>query len=720
MSFYKRSEPLGNDENCDFDEIFEREIDGVPALDFGEFSAEVLDLTRKVFAQKGWLQKFLKMENRPQQTRMANAVAETFSSGNSLLFEAGTGVGKSLAYLVPGLIFSKLSRKKFVVSTNTILLQEQILKKDLELCRKLFGSVPALKKIADFKVVSMLGKANYLCGTRLAEALRNHDGIFDGSDGSAAAQELKMIKNWWAEENCAGTREHLPKRVSEDVWESVNADSKTCSRKNCSPKNCAYQRARAALENADLVVVNHNLLFALVGAGAAPAAETSGILYPNDFVVLDEAHRVPEIATEYFGARTSSYAIQRLLSRIASATKKNGVLSKNRGELEAALSFAKEKVEEFFTNIRFEFFKEEKAMTRRFRERNWAENLCEIPLGNVEKRLKSIAEVEERVPAKDEINDFAEKIQAHRLAIRECLELKNAPEYVYWAELSAGTRRTISLSGAPIDVAELLAEALFEKGTSAVFSSATLSDSNGEMARFKTCCVADLAGIFVKTGREESPVDYAKNMEIFVAEDCPAPENDAENVAYNAEIAANFVNALPSGGTLILSTSFDFCSKIAAELLKIFGNEREIFVQESGVSRHEITRKFIESGNGILIGNQSFWTGIDVPGSALSQVILTRLPFANPAIPLVEAKIELLRERGKIPFFEMTLPDAEMLFRQGIGRLIRKSNDRGRLILTDSRLVKKPYGKHFLSALPHQKYVRFSKDVLKFLLKNFE
>ena len=171
----------------------------------------------------------------------------------------------------------------------------------------------------------MLGKHNYLCGTRLAQALRRREGIFDGSDGSESARELRLIRDWAARPGCTGLREHLPQRVSDEVWESVNADSSACSRRHCFPDTCFYQRARAAIGEADIVVVNHHLLFSLVGAGAAPQGDETGILYPNDFAVIDEAHNVPDVATSYFGTEISSAGVQRLLARVASAFKKGGV-----------------------------------------------------------------------------------------------------------------------------------------------------------------------------------------------------------------------------------------------------------------------------------------------------------------------------------------------------------------------------------------------------------
>ncbi len=670
------------------------------------------ELTAHIFeGNDAWLKRHLRMEARPQQTKMAQAVAQAFAETHALLFEAGTGVGKSLAYLLPGLIFAILSGKKFVVSTHTIPLQEQILKKDLALCRKLFESVPALARFKDFKVVLMLGKQNYLCGTRLAQALRRHEGLFEGGDGSGTAQQLAMIRDWWAQPGCTGLREHLPQRVDDDVWEMVNADSSSCSRRYCSGEICAYRRSRDAIAEAQLVVVNHHLLFSLIGAGFSPQNDASGILYPNDFAVIDEAHRVPEVATEYFGVEVNSAGLLRLLKRISSAYKKGGVLADFRNSEGLALvSNATAAVEDFFTEIRFCFLEKEK--TFRFRERNWAQNACELPLGKLEIALKQTAQSETREFAKGEIRDFAKRVEAARLAIGECLELRNAPQNVYWAALGNGKKRPVTLCGKPVDVAPQLAETLFLRKTALVLSSATLSDGSS-MARFRKRCGADLvpAGT-VRSMRENSPFDYRANMEIFLAKNLPEPDkrNSALDAAPYAEICEHCIRQMPAGGTLILCTSFENCNGIAQKLRERFGASRKIFVHGEEHSRRELTKRFIDSGNGVLLGTASFWTGIDIPGHALSQVILARLPFANPRDPLIEAREEWIRENGGNPFHTMSVPDAVIQFRQGLGRLIRKSTDRGRLVVLDSRILNKTYGKRFLAALPHDRFSIFTRE----------
>ncbi|HEX2100954.1 MAG TPA: ATP-dependent DNA helicase, partial [Candidatus Synoicihabitans sp.] len=261
----------------------------------------------RLFAENGVLAETLQLEHRPQQEAMARAVAAAFASDTSLFFEAGTGVGKSLAYLLPGIAHAMDLSRQLIVSTHTIALQEQLDRNDLPLCRRIFAADPELARYRGFKSTVLVGKANYLCTTRLAAALQDKNELIPNAEHS----ELRRIAAW-AENSQEGLRHELNPPPTPDVWELVSADSSSCSRKYCDCERCFYQRARARLRAAHVIIVNHSLLFTHIAAGgAAEKGGARGVLFPDDFVVLDEAHTVPEVATEHCGLRLSSYGTER-------------------------------------------------------------------------------------------------------------------------------------------------------------------------------------------------------------------------------------------------------------------------------------------------------------------------------------------------------------------------------------------------------------------------
>ena len=289
------------------------------------------DLTKEIFRTGGWLETALKLDHRPPQAQMAQAAAAAMVDDSALLFEAGTGVGKSLAYLVPGIIHAVDQSRQLIVSTHTISLQEQLEQSDLPKCRRLFQSTPALEKYATFRSTALVGKSNYLCTTRLAHALADRTTLFADAD----YDELQRIATW-SDSTTTGLRHELRPPPRAEVWEAVNADSSGCSRKHCDGEKCFYQRAKSRLRAAHVVIVNHALLFALINAGGARAEgathDARGVLFADDFVVLDEAHTVPDVATEHFGLSLSSYGVERALKQLYNPRTRRGVLRKLGGE----------------------------------------------------------------------------------------------------------------------------------------------------------------------------------------------------------------------------------------------------------------------------------------------------------------------------------------------------------------------------------------------------
>jgi ATP-dependent DNA helicase DinG len=669
-----------------------------------EAASAALTLTPAVFAPGGWLHDVLHLQHRPQQAALANAIARTLTGAQSLLCEAGTGVGKSLAYLIPGLIHAIDTARQFVVSTHTIHLQDQIKNNDLTKCRTLFESVPALQRYAKFKTALLVGKANYLCSTRLAKAIQNHAELIDSTQQS----ELRRVREW-ALTTDNGLREELGGAISPEVWEWVNADSSLCNSRNCNPEICPYQRARKRIADANIIIVNHALLLSLVAAGAAPKKDARGILFADDFAVLDEAHRIPDVATDHFGIGVSVIAVEKPLKMLWNPKRNRGLLA-NYGKREDVNLIAEALLQSefFFNEVRSRFL--ERVAIWRQRKPDWIEPRLNEPLSKLAVRLGELAKLETDRNRRDELDDFRRRIAALNSALNEVITLGDAPNSVYWVERSGVRGKNISLNSAPLDVSAALREHLFERKTSAILTSATLSDGSG-MERFK----AQTGAQDIPEHIEASPFDYRRNMEIYIAADAPAPDRNksgAHDTDWLAAVAGHCIDAVPAGGTLLLCTSHGDVRKLHEVLEEKFSGRRRILAQLAGTSRAALVQDFREDGTAVLIGTDSFWTGVDVPGPALSQVILVRLPFENPSNPVVEARTEWLQQQGKSPFAELSLPVALIKFRQGIGRLIRKMDDRGRLVILDSRVLTKTYGRHFVAALPHSNFRRFRSDNL--------
>lgn len=660
-------------------------------------ASECVEHVGRVFAAGGWLQRELGLEHRPQQEAMALAVAEAMLGDESLLFEAGTGVGKSLAYLIPGIIRAQESERPCVVSTHTISLQEQIQTQDLSRCRHLFETVRELHPFAGFKSAVLVGKANYLCRQRLSHALQNRTDLLGGPE----QDELLRIAAW-AEKTEFGLGHELQPPPHPEVWEWVNADSSSCGRRKCSPENCPYQAARARIRCAQVVIVNHSLLFALINAGGLhPGAR--GVLLPDDFLILDEAHTMADVATEHFGLHVSSYSVDRLLKTLFNPRRRTGLLKKfgEDRDRQRVLDAAEASLE-FFDFVR-ERLVAHQPITR-VREPGFCEPTILQPLRLVVDSLDRIGGRLEDGWTKDDLADHKSRVASCHDRIRAFLDLADEAQ-VHWVERGGRKGQIVMLRTAPVNVAPQLREAVFSRGTSVVLTSATLAVA-GRIEPFQH-----------RTGSEDvaarivaSPFDFDENMRVFVAADMPHPSRENARLALEELVDwIRFCALRVKGGSLVLFTSHGDLRWVADELESDFQRaQRPLFVQGREFSRSELTARFCAAGNGVLIGTDSFWTGVDIPGPALSQVIITRLPFDVPTHPIAEARAEWVREHGGNPFVELNLPEALVKFRQGMGRLIRRHDDCGAVTVLDSRILHKSYGREFLACLPTARFKRLT------------
>jgi ATP-dependent DNA helicase DinG len=660
-------------------------------------------LAAKIFAEGGMLQAGLRLEHRPQQEQMARAVAAAMQSDETLLFEAGTGVGKSLAYLVPGIIHAVDQTRQLIVSTHTISLQEQLETSDLPKCRRLFKSDPELARYASFKSAVLVGKSNYLCTTRLGHALADRATLLSDAD----FDELQRIARW-AETSSSGLRHELKPPPRPEVWDTVNADSSSCSRKHCDCEKCFYQRARARIRAANVIIVNHALLFALINAGGAQVnganVDARGVLYPDDFVVLDEAHTVPDVATEHFGLSLSSYGVDRALKYLFNPRTQRGLFRKLGGPEAQQLVVDALDASRLF----FDFISDTLLVPRsvvRVREAGVAEPTLDGPLGALHRILAKLGDKLEDGRERDEFLEQKQRIKAVQVAINDWLTIADAG-HVYWAERTGRKQTIVSLRSAPIDIAPALRRHLFGCGTSVVCTSATLA-MGGQIEPFAERMGAETA----RTVIAKSPFDYERNMRVFVASDVPLPSPHEAKLAL--DVLADHIDYCVEnvrGGSLVLFTSYTDMRAIATKLEPKFAAAgRPFLIQGAELSRTELAQQMRMRGNAVLFGTDSFWTGVDVPGDALAQVIITRLPFDPPTHPITEARCDHIRDRGGNPFNELTLPDALIKFRQGIGRLIRTAEDRGLVTILDSRVLAKTYGRLFIECLPHPQFTTFTR-----------
>lgn len=687
--------------------------DASAPADTGPKPTRLRELAREIFSESGQLCSALKLEHRPEQAQMARAAAAAMINDEPLLFEAGTGVGKSLAYLLPGIIHAVDQTRQLIVSTHTISLQEQIEQKDLPICRRVFKASPALARYADFRSAVLVGKSNYLCPTRLSHALADRTTLFADAD----YEELQRIARW-AETSTTGLRHDLKPPPRPEVWDAVNADSSSCSRKHCNAEQCHYQRARVRLRSAQVIIVNHALLFALINSGGAKShgatTETRGVLFPDDFLVLDEAHTVPEVATNNFGLSLSSYGVDRALKYLFNPRTTRGLFRKQGGPAAQQLVIDALDASKLF----FDFLANKVLSPRaivRIRDTGVAEPMLDGPLGALHRLMGKLADKMEGGREHDEMLEQQQRIKGLQANLTEWLTLGDKG-HVYWAERSGRKQSIVSLCSAPIDVAPELRKHLFGCRTSVVCTSATLA-MGGSIDPIAARIGADGAqAIAVK-----SPFDFEHNMRVYVASDVPLPSPKEARLALDSLIDyIRFCTAQVTGGTLVLFTSYTDMRAVAMELEPGWRKEQRPFLmQGADLSRTELAHQMRSLGNAVLFGTDSFWTGVDVPGTALSQVIITRLPFDPPTHPITEAKCEYIRDNGGNPFNELTLPDALIKFRQGIGRLIRSKADRGLITILDSRVLAKTYGREFLASLPTNAYARLDQNNRQSIFRPF-
>lgn len=672
-----------------------------------------------------------RFEARDEQIRMAEAIERAMAARSHLVVEAGTGVGKSYAYLTPAIQRALAHDERVVIATHTISLQEQLMEKDIPLLRGTLqeSGAEGWGPGKELRAVLVKGRGNYLSVRRLKMASERQDRLFPDA---AAKRSLHVIEQW-AYETEDGTLSTLPALERPGVWDRVQSDSANCMGRRCPTyEKCFYQAARREMDAANLLICNHALFF----SDLALRAEGVGFLPEYQHVVLDEAHNVEDVASEHFGLNLTEGRVIHLLNTLYHRRTGKGYLpqlalaAQDASAIDRCVHLvlqAEIACRAFFEGL-LTLVQSGRLKNGRIRTPEIIDNPLTPAMHDLALRMKQARELIKNEADRFEINAYIER--AERIAL-ECRALvsQSQPGCAYWVDASGGDGdesdfaaiRKVGLACSPIDVAPILKDRLFGSGCSVTLTSATLSTRTVETGVPYEHMEAAFAHTLTRLGCEGadllqlgSPFDYAKQVELVIDRTAPVPKvwtqsrgRTGERTRASDEYLQGLSDRITAhiretkGGAFVLFTSFNTLFGVADRIVPTLTDDGfPVLVQGRDGSRSDILRRFRQDERSVLLGAASFWQGVDVQGRGLRNVIITRLPFDPPDRPLIEARMERITARGGDPFREDSLPRAVIRFKQGFGRLIRSRSDKGRVVVLDSRIVTSPYGRLFVAALP--------------------
>lgn len=698
--------------------------------DIDRIFLEEIDI-ENYFAKDGILAKEIKgFEYREEQEEMAQYIQDAINEDRKIIVEAGTGTGKTLAYLIPSIKWAVTNKKKVIIATNTINLQEQLLLKDIPLAKSIIKD--------EFSYVLVKGRNNYVC-KRLFNELVLGKSIDIETFSMEAREQIEYILKW-GNKTKTGDKAELTFEVYPDVWELVQSTTELCLGKKCPyRKECFYMKTRMEKMEADILISNHHVFFADLNVRAETDFDSEYLILPRyDMVIFDEAHNVESVARSYFSVEVSKISFTRLLNRIYQKKnkrkKEKSALIRvedtiDEKDLEDGqqyiylLNTLKEEIsilqnigDEYFDEIRKIYETNTEAPIKKslnnfeMTKSRFLENLREkkdifqSKLADFLNLMMSFNNViDEEKDKNPEVINFNNHLKMFKAYI-DSFKFINSFEddnYIYWLDINS-KRTNVILTATPLNIAQKLSTVLFDNLDRLVFASATIV-VNGNFDYFKKSLGLDEEDCIEAIIK--SPFDYDEQMSVYI----PSDIQDSENINAFVSDASKFIlNILlkTNGKAFILFTSYTMLNQIYYSISKKLKDKGfEVFLH-GDKPRSQIIKEFKEAENPILFGTTSFWEGVDVQGENLSNVIITKLPFLVPTDPVVSAISKKIEEDGGNSFMDFQLPEAIIKFKQGVGRLIRKKTDSGNIFILDNRILKKRYGSLFINALPSQKNIK--------------
>lgn len=653
-------------------------------------------------------------EERPVQIKLLKKIAEAFNKNSIGVFEAGTGVGKSYAYLIPSILWSLKNNERVVISTGTINLQQQLCEKDLPAAQKIIGS--------DIKFVLMKGRQNFVCRRRFEEASAQRELFGDDTEIFDRLSE-------WILKTSTGSRTDINFLPPESLWSRINSESDACMGQRCPfHSECFVMKMRKEAAAANIIVVNHHLLFADIESRMHGAGyDDTAVLPPYRRVVFDEAHGIEAAATSFFSESFNRFKLFKQLNQLYRRRKSSesgflctvAILSQN----EEKAAFAYEKVEKIKTDIlnmetaALDLLSED--FTLRLSEKNARMfgaliSLCSTLAKSIDDFtglcrdvLEGVGEDDRIVPAYFETKVLLRRLEDSAVVLRDFSQWDEKKDKVFWMTKRAlskdvfageGNSYYVILNETPLDIAPMMNEGVYEPMRTVICASATLKTGRDFSYWLRRSGVSFAEKERVVFGDFPSPFPYEKNMLFAVPKDAPLPD-DINFQAWIEAAVSRLINAA-DGRTLVLFTSYESlksCCNSAVRHLKGFGGT---IYRQGDDDNARLLDNFKKDIKSVLFATDSFWQGVDVPGESLSQVIIVKLPFTVPNDPVFTARAEAIQKKGGNSFMELSVPEAVIKFRQGAGRLMRRGSDKGAVVVLDRRIYEKRYGSVFLSSIP--------------------